>query len=303
LHIGRQKTNWVVEADIRGFFDHVDHGWMLRFVAHRIGDPRMLGLIERFLKAGVMEQGRREPTEQGTPQGGVASPVLANVYLHYVLDAWFARRFASQCLGEAHLVRYCDDFVACFQHEEDARRFVEELAVRLGSFALEVEPSKTRILRFGRFARQDAERAGERLGTFEFLGLEHYCGRSRAGRFKLKWRTSGKRFRAKLRAIGDWLRRNLTLPLPALWQTVNAKLRGHFAYYGVSDNWPQLHQFRRCVYWRLSWAMNRRSQRRSFTHESWQRYVNFHGLVNPGKLVNLNPFTPREPALAGSRMR
>jgi RNA-directed DNA polymerase len=175
-HIAHDRVNWVVEADIKGFFDAVNHDWLLKMVAERVSDKRVLRLIRRMLMAGVMEEGRRRETEAGTPQGGVISPLLANIYLHYVLDLWFAKVVKSHCQGEAYLVRYADDFVACFQYETDARRFRAALDERLGKFHLEIEPTKTRVLRFGRFAKRDAQARGEQLAVFDFLGFTHYCG-------------------------------------------------------------------------------------------------------------------------------
>ena len=288
-NIGTKKVGYVVEADIKGFFDNVDHDRLLEMLAHRIDDPAVLWLLRRFLRAGVMVEGKRLDTERGTPQGGVISPLLANVYLHYVLDEWFARAVKPQCRGEAYLVRYADDFVACFQHDDDARRFYADLPRRLGKFGLEVEPSKTRIMPFGRFARRDAERRGERVGTFDFLGFTHLCGRSRKGRFKLKWRTASSRFRAKVRAMKEWVRANRTLPLRELWTTVNRKLEGHYAYYAVSDNWPMLDAFRRSTMWLLYKWLNRRSNRKSFTPASYVAYVERMKLAAPRRLVvNLN---------------
>jgi group II intron reverse transcriptase/maturase len=288
-HIARHRVNWVVEADIKGFFDNVDHEWLLKMVAERVTDKRVLRLIRRMLKAGVMEDGERLETEKGTPQGGVISPLLANIYLHYALDLWFVRGARRSCQGEAYLVRFADDFVACFQHEADARRFRAALEKRLGEFHLELEPSKTRVLEFGRFARRDAERRGERVAVFDFLGLTHYCGTSRAGRFKLKWRTSKKRLRTKLHAMREWIRSHLYLPVEELWATVNRKLAGHYAYYHVSDNWAMVMEFRWCTYKALWWGLNRRSQCKSFTWKQFAVYVDRHPLFNPGRVVNLNP--------------
>jgi hypothetical protein len=258
-------------------------------VALRVSDERVLRLIRRMLEAGVMEEGRRLETEKGTPQGGVISPLLANIYLHYALDEWFAKVVKRGCQGEAYLVRYADDFVACFQYEADARRFRTALDGRLGKFQLEVEPSKTRMLRFGRFAKRDAERRGERVAVFDFLGLTHYCGTSRAGRFKLKWRTSTKRLRAKLHAMREWIRSHLTLPVAELWTTVNRKLAGHYAYYHVSDNWTGVQQFRWRTLKALYWGLNRRSQRHSFTWREFVAYVGRYPLATPRRVVNLNP--------------
>jgi len=288
-HIVQDRVNWVVEADIKGFFDNVDHEWLLRMVALRVSDERVLRLIRRMLEAGVMEEGRRLETETGTPQGGVISPMLANIYLHYALDAWFAKVVTRGCQGEAYLVRYADDFVACFQYETDARRFRRALEGRLEKFHLELEPNKTRVLRFGRFAKRDAERRGERVAVFDFLGLTHHCGTSRAGRFKLKWRTSTKRLRAKLHAMREWIRSHLTLPLAELWTTVNRKLAGHYAYYHVSDNWTGVQQFRWRTLKTLYWGLNRRSQRHSFTWREFVAYVGRYPLATPRRVVNLNP--------------
>jgi RNA-directed DNA polymerase len=288
-HIARDRVNWVVEADIKGFFDAVDHELLLKLVAERVSDERVLRLIRRMLKAGVMEEGRHLETEAGTPQGGVISPLLANIYLHYVLDVWFAKVVKRRCEGEAYLIRYADDFVACFQSETDAWRFRKALDERLGEFHLEVEPTKTQVLRFGRFARRDAKVRRERLAVFDFLGFTHYCGTSRAGRFKLKWRSSKKRFRAKVRAMRDWLRSNLCMPLATLWQAVNRRLTGHYAYYHVSDNWAGVAEFRRQTMRALWWALNRRGQRRSFGWRAFVAYVDRQGLAVPGRVVNLNP--------------
>jgi RNA-directed DNA polymerase len=287
--IGTKKVNYVVEADIKGFFDHVDFEWLEKMLRHRVGDPRVLLLIRRFLRAGVMSDGRRMATTRGTPQGGVISPLLANVYLHYVLDLWFAKVVVPHSRGEAYLVRYADDFVACFQYREDAVRYLDGLRRRLAKFSLEVAEEKTRLMEFGRFARRDAERRGERkTAVFDFLGLTHYCGKSRKGRFKLKWRTSKKRFQRSLRSFKEWLKLNRCRPLREIWTEVLPKLRGHYAYYGVSDNSKWLARFRREVLELLLGWLNRRGQRRSFTRESFFRYVDLYPLSPPMRLVNLN---------------
>jgi RNA-directed DNA polymerase len=288
-HIDHDKVDWVVEADIKGFYDNIDHEWLLAMIGHRVSDERVLRLIRRMLTAGVMEEGKRVETEAGTPQGGVISALLANIYLHYALDEWFAKVVKRCCQGEAYLVRYADDFVACFQDETDARRFRTALAERLERFKLELEPSKTQMLRFGRRAKRDAQLRGERVAVFDFLGLTHYCGTSRAGRFKLKWRTSKKRFRSKLRAMRKWIRSHPGLPLADLWRTVNRKLQGHYAYYNVSDNWAAVTEFRARTAKALWRGLNRRSQRRSFSWEKFWRYVDRYPLARPRRVVNLNP--------------
>lgn len=288
-HLSHGRVNWVVEADIKGFFDNVDHGCLLKMVAVRVSDERVLRLIRRMLEAGVMEEGRRLETELGTPQGGVISPLLANIYLHYALDEWFAKVVRRCCAGEAYLIRYADDYAACFQEEAEARRFRTALEGRLGEFHLELEPTKTRVLRFGRFAKRDALRRGERPAVFDFLGFTHYCGTSRSGRFKLKWRTSKKRFRTKLHAMREWIRSHLTVPVAELWRTVNRKLAGHYAYYYVSDNWGLVREFRQRTLKALWWGLNRRSQRRNVTWQKFLAYVDRHPLASPRRVVNLNP--------------
>lgn len=287
--IGTKRTSWIVEADIRGFYDNLDHDWLMKMVAHRVSDPKMLSLIRRFLKAGVMEEGKHVEAEKGAPQGGSFSPLLANVYLHYVLDDWFERVVKRHCRGEAYLVRFADDFVGCFEHRADAELFHRELQRRLGKFGLEVEPSKTKLFAFGRFAVRDARRAGKKTAeVFDFLGFTHYCGQSRKGRFKLKWRTSSKRFRTKLHAMNEWIRDNRTRPIGEIWSMVNKKLLGHFQYYGVSDNWPNLLRFRMAVLWKLFHWLNRRSQRRSFTIPSFLAHLKRFPIANPRRLVDLN---------------
>jgi len=268
--IQRQKVSWVVEADIRGFFDHVNHEWLIQFLELRIGDPRIIRIIWRMLKGGVMEDGLVRASEEGTPQGAILSPLLSNVYLHYVLDVWFEQRFRKQCRGEAYLFRYADDFVACFQYREDAARFLEELKTRLAKFHLEVESSKTRLIQFGRFARQDAERKGQQPEEFDFLGFTHSCGQTRAGSFKVHRRTSMKKFRSKLQDLRRWIkaRRHQTTAGPILRQA-KQRLQGHLNYYAITDNYRMCESFRLQFTRLLFKWLNRRSQRRSYT---WPRF-------------------------------
>jgi RNA-directed DNA polymerase len=194
-------VNHIVEADIKGFFDHVDQDWLLKFLEHRIKDTRVLRMVRRFLKAGISEDGAIRASEEGTPQGGVISPTLANVYLHYVLDLWFEKVYRKECTGRTRLIRYVDDFVVCFQYQDEAERFRERLVERLGQFGLEVEPTKTKVLEFGRWAETNAEARGLEPGTFDFLGFTHYCSRTRDGkRFRMKRVTARKKFRAKVAA-------------------------------------------------------------------------------------------------------
>jgi group II intron reverse transcriptase/maturase len=204
--IQQKQVSYVVEADIKGFFDHVNHDWLIRMLELRIGDRRILRLVRRFLKGGVMEDGWTRASEEGTPQGGILSPLLSNVYLHYALDLWFERRFRKSCRGEAYYFRYADDFLACFQDREEAERFLRELGERLGKFHLELEPTKTKLMAFGRFAREDAGKRGQEPEEFDFLGFTHGCGQTRYGCFKVKRRTSAQKFRAKLKEVKSWLK-------------------------------------------------------------------------------------------------
>jgi group II intron reverse transcriptase/maturase len=288
--VEKGQINWIVEADIRGFFDNVDHDWLMKFLAHRIGDKRVLRMIKRFLKAGVVEDGRLEISEQGTPQGGCASPLLANVYLHYVLDLWFERRFQKSCTGVVRLVRYCDDFVVCFENEAEAKRFRAELIERLAQFSLEVEPSKTKVLAFGPRAAAQAKTQGRRKPeTFDFLGFTHYCSRSRNGRrFRMKRVTARKRFRAKLAALKEWLRSvRSRMKTRELWEAFCVKLRGHYAYYGVTDNSPGLARFVYAARRLLKKWFNRRGGRRQLT---WEKFILMEArfpLPTPRITVNL----------------
>jgi RNA-directed DNA polymerase len=292
-----ERTQWIVEADIKGFFDHVSHYHLRRFLAHRISDPRLLRIIERFLKAGVWEDGVVGASEQGTPQGGLVSPVLANIYLHYTLDLWFEKRYAKSCRGAAHLVRFADDFVACFQWEDDAKRFLRELKDRLAAFDLEAEPTKTRILRFGDLAQAQCKREGlRRLETFNFLGFTHFVTRSRCGRFVVGRKTQRERIRKKLKELRVRLDILRTHGGRAMMEYVQQHLRGHFQYFGVSGNSRSLRQYlyasRRLLF---KW-LNRRSQRRSVT---WDRLDGF--LPRPRIVHHLYPDFLRKPS-TGSRM-
>lgn len=269
--ITSEHTQWIVEADIKGFFDALCHEHMGRFLAHRIADPCFLRIVQRFLKVGVMEDGMFSASEEGAPQGGCASPALANIYLHYVLDLWFEKRFVKSCRGKAYLVRYCDDFIACFEYEEDAKRFVPTLVERLAAFKLEIEPSKTAVLRFGGNARWSYHKDGHRRpATFSFLGFTHFVTRSRRGYFLVGRKTEGKRFRKKLKLLNQRLRALRVEGGKAMMDYLTCHLRGHLQYYGVSGN---LRSVRRYAYQgcRLLWKwLNRRSQRRSIT---WWRFL------------------------------
>ena len=269
-----EHTQWVVEADIKGFFDHVSHEHLMRFLEHRIADPKFLRTIRRFLKAGVMEDGIVEASEEGTPQGCLVSPVLANIYLHYVLDLWFEKRFKRSCKGKAHLVRYADDFIACFECEEDANRYLSEMTERLVAFDLEIEPSKTACLRFGdRANRARRKDDNDKPTTFNFLGFTHFVGKSRRGKFLVGRKTERKRFGKKLRMLAEQLRVLRVKGGKAMVEYVALHLRGHMQYYGVSGNTRSLqvyfHQALKLLY---KW-LNLRSQRKSVTWEVYNARI------------------------------
>lgn len=287
--IATRKVNWISDADIKGFFDHVNHEQLVELIQQRISDPRMLWLIKRFLKAGVMIEGRREETDEGVPQGAVLSPLLANVYLHYVLDLWFERDVKPRLKGEACMVRYADDFICGFETESDAKRFQEVLKKRLARYSLELAEDKTKLLRFGRFAERDIQRdvEGQNPGTFEFLGFTHYCGHSRSGRFKLKRKTATKKLRSKYADLKDWLRHNLTQPITEVWATLNSKLQGHYQYYGINDNWPWLLKYREGVKrFAYRWIC-RRSQKGRISLRDYHCYLERNPLVSPTRLTDL----------------
>jgi group II intron reverse transcriptase/maturase len=271
--ITNERTQWVVEADIKGFFEHVSHAHLLRFLEHRIADPNLLRIIQRFLKAGIMEDGGFTAGVEGTPQGGLVSPVLSNIYLHYVLDLWFEERFARRCAGKAYLIRYADDYVACFEHEADARAFLEAMTERLAQFDLEVEPSKTALLAFGStmLGRKRVEYEGPR--TFSFLGLTHYVGRSRRGRFVVGRKSDGKRVRKKLTALNARLRALRTQGGNAMVAFLARHLRGHIQYYGVSGNSRWVASYIHVATGLLFKWLNRRSQKRSLTWEQFDAYL------------------------------
>jgi len=278
----------IVEADIKGFFDNVQHDWMMEFLGHRIADKRVLRYVKRFLIAGMLEDGMFRATEEGSPQGGNISPILSNVYLHYALDLWFTRLFVKSCEGRARLIRYCDDFVVCFQRKSDAVRFRAELDGRLGKFGLEVAAEKTKILEFGPLAELKAKARGEKSQTFDFLGLTHFCSRTLNGRrFRMKRKTSRKKFKAKLFAFKEWLKKSRTLPTPELMKTAAAKLRGHFAYYGVTDNSQGIARFDHEIRKLLFKWLNRRGKRGCMSWEKFTKLLEKYPLPKPRIMVNL----------------
>lgn len=288
--VEKGMTHYIVEADIKGFFDNVEHDWLMEFLGHRIADKRVLRYVKRFLIAGVFEDGELRATDEGTPQGGIISPVLANIYLHYSLDLWFRKVFARRCEGLARLIRYADDFVVCFQKESDAMRFRAELEERLGKFGLEVAPEKTKVIEFGPLAEMKAAVRDEKPQTFDFLGLTHYCGRDRYGkRFRMKRITSRKKFKAKLHTMKDWLKKSRTEQTQGLMKTFAAKLRGHIAYYGVTDNIWGIGRYAFEARGLLFKWLNRRGKRGYLTWGKFKRFLQKYPLPIPRITVNLLP--------------
>ncbi len=283
-----KPVSYVIEADIKGFFDHVSHDWMMKFLQVRIRDSSLLLLIQRFLKAGYSESGLLVRTDRGTPQGGNLSPILANIFLHYVLDLWFVKRVKPGVDGQCYLVRYADDFVCMVQNRQIAGEIERMLRERFAKFGLTLHPEKTRTISFGRFERQNARRQGRRANTFEFLGFTHFCGLSRKGTFLLGRKTSGKQFRKACTQINNWLRQiRSNMRIKDLWPLLAAKLRGHYNYYGVSGNSRMIVRFgyvtiRAVIKW-----LNRRSQRRSFMWKQLNAYLVHYSLPRPRLVHNL----------------
>jgi len=280
------KVSWVLEADLKEFFGSLDHRWLLRFVEHRVGDPRIISLIRRWLKAGVLEDGRLQETTEGTPQGGSISVLLSNLYLHYVLDLWFERVVKPRLRGEAYLVRYIDDFVLCFQYRSDAQRVHDVLERRLKRYGLTLEPSKTKLVEFGRFAQRDAQRRGrKRPETISFLGFTLYCTRNRQGHYRVGLRTEKSRFRRSLANLRDLMRRMCHLPIREQVNNLNSVLGGHYAYYGIAGNFRTLQRVYRAVerYWRR--MLCRRSRKGAVSWEVFQRIKQRFPLQRPKLLL------------------
>lgn len=288
VYIEKRYTNYIVDVDIKGFFDNVDHKWLITFLEHRIGDPSFVRLIARFLKAGYMEQGKEYEVDKGTPQGGLISPILANVYLHYVLDWWFENVVKKECKGRAYVVRYADDFVCCFQYKRDAERFYQALQRRLGRFQLEVAKDKTKIIAFGRFAQENCARQGKKKPqTFDFLGFTHYCSQNRNGKFRVKRTTSRKKVQSKLKKCKEWLKANRTKGTEFIMERMIRSLHGYYNYYCITDNLRAVNKYYFQVSKLLYKWLNRRSQKRSYTWEKFSLLLKRFPLPRPRAKVNI----------------
>lgn len=262
----QRKINWVLDADIRGFFDTIDHGWLVKFIEHRIADRRVVRHVKKWLRAGVLEDGRRIDSEMGTPQGGSISPLLANVYLHYVFDLWAHQWRRRHAHGDVVIVRFADDFVVGFQHQAEAERFLVELRERFAKFHLELHPEKTRLIEFGRFAAERRQRQGQRRPeTFNFLGFTHACDRTREGWFTILRLPMKRRMRAKLKALKETLRQRRHQPVAETGAWLEVVLRGWYRYYAVPRTFRWLWVFRRQLVWLWRQALRRRGDKRKAT--------------------------------------
>jgi len=288
-----KPVNHIVEADIKGFFDNVSHAWLMKCLEVRIKDPSFLLLIRRFLKAGYIDGSEFVDTEKGTPQGGNLSPILSNIFLHYVLDLWFEKRIKSRIRGKSYLARYADDFICMVQYKEDARYIEQAIRERFAEFGLELHPEKTQVISFGRYERENAGKQKRRPNTFDFLGFTHYCGLSRKGNFIVGRKTSRKKFRKKSKEINQWLKaiRN-TEKVQVWWPILQSKLRGHYQYYGISGNMPSLKQYYKITV-RLTFKwLNRRSQCKSFNWEGFNQYLKHYRLPKPRIVHNMYTLSP-----------
>jgi group II intron reverse transcriptase/maturase len=287
--IEKGKVNYIVDADIKDFFNNIKHDTALELIQFRLNDPNLLWLIKKTLTAGVVEDGKWQPTDKGTEQGNLASPVIANIYMHYALALWFEVIFKKTCRGECGLVIYADDFVATFQHEGEAKRFLEAIKERFELFDLQLETSKTRLVEFGRFAERDSKNRGKgKPETFDFLGFTHYCSKSsKTGRFRVKRRTARKKQVMKLKELNIWLKQNRHLRLKEIIGMLNLKLRGHYQYYGITDNFDSIQTYYfRAERMLFKW-LNRRSQRKSYSWEGFKDLLKVFPLARPRIYFNI----------------
>jgi group II intron reverse transcriptase/maturase len=269
-------------VDIKGFFEHLDHRRLMEFLSIRIADPKIKRLVVKFLKAGVMEEGSLLPTSEGTPQGGIISPLLANIYLHYLLDLWFKETIRKRCKGSAYLIRYADDVICCFQYPDEARRFYQDLTERLKKFNLELAEGKCKIIPFGKDSLDKAKPP-----TFDFLGFTHYASKSKKGKFRVKRKTCRKKFTASLNRCKEWLRTNRNMEIKIIMQKLTVKLFGYYRYYGITDNIKPLVNFRTEVGKLLFKWMNRRSQKRSFDWNKFNLFLKHYPLPYPKIFVHI----------------
>jgi group II intron reverse transcriptase/maturase len=277
-----KPVNHIVEADIKGFFDNVDHEKLMELIQRRVKDTPFLNLIRKFLKAGYVENGMLERTDKGTPQGSIMSPMLANIFLHYVLDKWYEEKVKRNVRGYCELVRYADDFICLVQYKEEAKRIEQGLKKRFEKYGLEIHPKKSRTITFGRFEKENAARQDRKPNTFDFLGFTHYCDKTRKGNFKVGRKTSRDAFVAKCKEMGVWLKTTVRQrKIKEWWGILKAKLSGHYQYYGISENYRGVKTFyMKTIRMVLKW-MNRRSQKNSMNWENFTEYLKHYPLPKP----------------------
>ena len=280
--IERGATSWALDADIEGFFDHLDHEWIIRFIESKIKDSSFIRIIRRILKSGIMKDYHFEDTEEGSGQGSVCSPIIANIYMHYVLIWWFKEKIQKEFKGFCATVVYADDFVACFQYKRDAEEFYERLKRRMAHFNLEMEENKTRLIEFGRFAAENRRKRGEgKPETFTFLGFTHYCSVSAKGRFRVKRKTSKKKFAKKCRELNITIREMRTMKLTDIFFKLNQILIGYYHYYGITDNYRGIASMKDKIERMLFYWLNRRSQKKSYTWEGFHELLKRFPLAKP----------------------
>ncbi len=283
----KRPTNYVLDADIKGFFDHIDHEWAVKFIEARIKDPNISRLVRRMLKAGVMKNCQYEETWEGSGQGSICSPIIANIYMHYVLVWWFKERVQPTLRGYSGMVVYADDFVVCFQYKEDAEKFYERLKRRMGHFGMTLEEEKSRLVEFGRYAQENCAKRGTKPETFTFLGFTHYCSHSRDGRFRVKRKTSRKKFAKKCKETHRLIRDMRTKPVETITKKLNQMLVGYYHYYGITDNIQSLSNFRYQVTRSLYKWLNRRSQKKSYNWETFNDMLKAYPLAAPKIYVSV----------------
>jgi len=280
--ISNTRINYIVDADIKGFFDHIDHDWMIKFIEYNIKDPNIIGLIKKYLKAGIIDKGKYVATEEGSAQGNIISPVLANIYMHFVLVLWYKEVIEKRVEGNTFLVVYADDFIAGFQYQREAEEYYEALKERMSKFGLELESSKSKIIKFGKYTEQSRKQLGEgKPETFDFLGFTFYCSRTRQGNPCIKVKTSKKKFKQKVKAMKVWLYENRDIRVRELMEKLRIKLLGHYRYYGVSHNSTMIGTFRHRTIEYLFKVLNRRSNRKSYSWEGFNEMLKCYKLPYP----------------------
>jgi group II intron reverse transcriptase/maturase len=274
-----KPVNYIIDADIEKFFDNINHKKLIECIRIRVADTNLIRKIVRFLKAGIMEEGKYIETDKGTPQGAVLSPMLANIYLHYALDKWFEEEIKPKLKGYAQLIRYADDFVLCFENENEAKEFIKKLEERLAEYGLRI---KVRLIKFGRREWYKAQKEGRKVATFDFLGFTHYCDKSRKGKFKLSSKTSKERLRRKLKTMSQWIRNSREQIMSKdWWRILELKLEGHYRYYGISGNIHGLIAFYNETIKLIYKWINRLSQRRTYNWEQFNKFIKYKLLPRP----------------------